>query len=61
MGASIHCCIAWQAGLVTSLCLVAMKSKFPVWISLNEAQHGLDAAAPFISADAEINCNLASE
>lgn len=64
MGAFINCCIAWQAGLVTSLFPVAMKSKFPVWISLNEAQHGLDAwalAAPFISADAEINCNLASE
>lgn len=28
---------------------------------MKASMHGLDAAAPFISADAEINCNLASE
>lgn len=61
MGAFINCCIAWQAELVTSLFPVTMESKFPVWISLNNAQHGLDAAAPFISTDVDINCNLASE
>lgn len=61
MGAFINCCTAWQAELVTSLFPVAMESKFPVWIFLDEAQHGLDAAAPFISAAVEISCNLASK
>lgn len=60
MGTFINHCIAWQAELVASVFLVAMESKFPVWISLNEAQHSLDAAAPFISTDVEISCNLAS-